>query len=420
MTNKLEAFLRAYHMVSPGDRVICALSGGGDSVALTFALYLLKDKLGITLEAAHFNHHLRGEESDRDEQFVRSFCDHYGIPLHLGGAEVQTGPKGLEASARAARYGFLRSLPGKIATAHTADDNAETVLMHLVRGTGLKGLGGITPVSGTVIRPMLLVTRREVEDFLAEYALPHVEDSSNGSDAFLRNRIRHGVMPLLKGENPRISENLSRMALRLRLDEACLSEELPVDPTVSQLREMHPARRSRCLEKILMESGFSEPEDSHISLMESLVFSDKPSARANFPGDLVIGRSYEQLEIQGGENPLPDQELSCPGTLEFPRLGLRVVCTPALELKKKYDCFTVFPQGKILVGPRRPGDAIHLSGGTKSLKKWMIDHKIPASRRMHIPVIRDERGILGAYGIGADLDRLAADLPAVELRFETI
>lgn len=420
MTNKLEAFLRAYHMVSPGDRVICALSGGGDSVALTFALYLLKDKLGITLEAAHFNHHLRGEESDRDEQFVRSFCHQYGIPLHLGGAEVQTGPKGLEASARAARYGFLRSLPGKIATAHTADDNAETVLMHLVRGTGLKGLGGITPVSGTVIRPMLLITRREVEDFLAEYALLHVEDSSNGSDAFLRNRIRHGVMPLLKGENPRISENLSRMALRLRLDEACLSEDLPVDPTVSQLREMHPARRSRCLEKILMESGFSEPEDSHISLMESLVFSDKPSARANFPGDLVIGRSYEQLEIQGGENPLPDQELSCPGTLEFPRLGLRVVCTPAQDLKKKYDCFTVFPQGKILVGPRRPGDAIHLSGGTKSLKKWMIDHKIPASRRMHIPVIRDERGILGAYGIGADLDRLAADLPAVELRFETI
>ena len=420
MTNKLEAFLRAYHMVSPGDRVICALSGGGDSVALTFALYLLKDKLGITLEAAHFNHHLRGEESDRDEQFVRSFCDQYGIPLHLGGAEVQTGPKGLEASARAARYGFLRSLPGKIATAHTADDNAETVLMHLVRGTGLKGLGGITPVSGTVIRPMLLVTRREVEDFLAEYALPYVEDSSNGSDAFLRNRIRHGVMPLLKQENPRISENLSRMALRLRLDEACLSEDLPQNPTVSQLREMHPARRSRCLEKILMESGFSEPEDSHISLMESLVFSDKPSARANFPGDLVIGRSYEQLEVQGGERSLTDQALSCPGTLEFPGLGLRVVCMPARELKKKYDCFTVLPQGRILVGSRRSGDAIHLSGGTKSLKKWMIDQKIPASRRMHIPVIRDDRGILGAYGIGADLDRLADKMPAVELRFETI
>ena len=420
MTNKLESFLREYNMIAPGDRVICALSGGGDSVALTFALYLLKDKLGITLEAAHFNHHLRGEESERDEAFVRSFCDHYDIPLHLGGAEVQTGPKGLEASARAARYGFLRSLPGKVATAHTADDNAETVLMHLVRGTGLKGLGGITPVSGTVIRPMLLITRREVEAFLAEYALPHVEDSSNGSDAFLRNRVRHGIMPLLKAENPRISENLSRMALRLRLDEEYLSQELPQNPTVSQLRELHPSRRSRCLEKMLMESGFSEPEDPHIALMEALVFSDKPSARANFPGELVIGRNYEHLEVQGGEEPLSEQELTCPGILEFPQLGLRVVCTPAQEPKKKYDCFTVFPKGRILVGPRRSGDAIHLSGGTKSLKKWMIDHKIPAAQRMRIPVIRDDQGILGVYGIGADLDRLAGTLPAVELRFETI
>lgn len=420
MTNKLEVFLRSYHMVCPGDRVICALSGGRDSVALTFALYLLRDKLDITLEAAHFNHHLRGEESDRDEQFVRAFCDRYAIPLHLGGAEVQPGPKGLEASARAARYGFLRALAGKVATAHTADDNAETVLMHLVRGTGLKGLGGIPPVSGTVIRPMLLITRQEVDAFLTEYGLPHVEDSSNGSDAFLRNRIRHGVMPLLKGENPRISENLSRMALRLRLDEDCLSSALPEGPTVSQLRQMHPARRSRCLEKMLMESGFSEPEDSHISLMEALVFSDKPSARANFPGELVIGRNYEQLEVRGGALPLQEQELPCPGALEFPQLGLRVVCTPGRELKKRYDCFTVFAQGKILVGPRRPGDAIHLSGGTKSLKKWMIDHKIPAARRMHIPVIRDECGILGAYGIGADLDRLADKLPAVELRFETM
>ncbi len=421
MTNKLESFLREYNMIAPGDRVICALSGGGDSVALTFALYLLKDKLGITLEAAHFNHHLRGEESERDEAFVRSFCDHYDIPLHLGGAEVQTGPKGLEASARAARYGFLRSLPGKVATAHTADDNAETVLMHLVRGTGLKGLGGITPVSGTVIRPMLLITRREVEAFLAEYALPHVEDSSNGSDAFLRNRVRHGIMPLLKAENPRISENLSRMALRLRLDEEYLSQDLPQDPTVSQLRELHPSRRSRCLEKMLMESGFSEPEDPHIALMEALVFSDKPSARANFPGELVIGRNYEHLEVQGGEEPLPEQELTCPGILEFPKLGLRVVCTPAQEPKKKYDCFTVLPKGRILVGPRRSGDAIHLSGGTKSLKKWMIDHKIPAAQRMRrIPVIRDDQGILGVYGIGADLDRLAGTLPAVELRFETI
>ena len=168
MLNKLLDFIRRYDLISPGDRVTCAVSGGADSVALLFALYLLREKLGITLEAAHFNHRLRGEESDGDQAFVKEFCGRYDIPLHLGSGEIIPGKKGLEAAAREARYAFLRSLPGKIATAHTADDNAETVLLHLVRGTGLKGLGGIAPVSAAVIRPMLTVTRREVEAFLRE------------------------------------------------------------------------------------------------------------------------------------------------------------------------------------------------------------------------------------------------------------
>ena len=220
MLNKLRAFLKEQALLSPGDKVIAAVSGGADSVAMLFALYLLRDELGITLEAAHFNHHLRGAESDRDEAFVTDFCGRYCIPLHLGSGRIVSGKKGLEAAARDARYAFLRSLPGKVATAHTADDNAETVLMRLIRGTGLKGLGAIAPVSGNVIRPMLTVTRDDVEAFLEEYALPHVEDSSNAEDDFLRNRIRHGILPLMRAENPRIGETLSAMALLLRQYEA--------------------------------------------------------------------------------------------------------------------------------------------------------------------------------------------------------
>ena len=226
MQNKLLTFIREQGLIERGDRIVCAVSGGADSVALLFALYLLKDKLKIQLEAAHFNHQLRGEESQRDEKFVRDFCSRYDIPLHVGGGQVQPGRKGLEAAARDARYAYLQSLDGKIATAHTADDNAETVLLHLIRGTGLKGLGGIAPKRGKLIRPMLSTTRQEVEAFLGEWNLPHVEDSSNGSDAFLRNRVRHHVMPLLRQENPRIGENLSKLALRLRLDEEYLSQQL--------------------------------------------------------------------------------------------------------------------------------------------------------------------------------------------------
>ena len=195
MLNKLAAFARQYDMIAPGDRVVCAVSGGADSVALLFGLYLMREKLDIQLEAAHFNHQLRGAESDADAEFVRALCDRYDIPLHMGTAQVQPGKKGLEAAARDARYAFLKTLPGKIATAHTADDNAETVLMHLIRGTGLKGLGGIAPVNGSIIRPMLSITRAEVEGFLQEYYVNHREDSSNRSDDFLRNRIRHHVMP---------------------------------------------------------------------------------------------------------------------------------------------------------------------------------------------------------------------------------
>ena len=224
MQNRLLKFAREQNLMAPGDTVICAVSGGADSVAMLFALYLLREKLGITLEAAHFNHNLRGEEALRDETFVRELCARYEIPLHVASGEIHPGKKGLEAAARDARYAFLEGLPGKIATAHTADDNAETILMHLVRGTGLKGLGGIAPQRGKLIRPMLGITRREVEDFLAEWHLPHVEDSTNETDAFLRNRLRHHVMPLLTAENPRIAENLSQMALRLREDEACLSQ----------------------------------------------------------------------------------------------------------------------------------------------------------------------------------------------------
>ena len=420
MLNKLERFLREQDMTRPGDTVVCAVSGGADSVALLFALYLLKEKLGIAVEAAHFNHHLRGEESDRDETFVRDLCDRYDIPLHLGGGTVVPGEKGLEAAARDARYAFLRGIPGKIATAHTADDNAETVLMHLIRGTGLKGLGGITPVHGNVIRPMLRITRKEVEAFLEEWCLSHIKDSSNGTDAFLRNRVRHHVMPLLRQENPKIAENLSQMALRLRLDEEFLSSQANSTalPGVEKLKNMPKALRNRALETFLKENGVKEPEDSHIALAESLVFSDKPSARACFPGGITLARNYDRLEVLTEEKELEEVILPCPGEVELP--GLRITCAPGEEAVNTPDAFTVAAVGTIRIRSRKAGDSIRLSGGSKSLKKLFIDRKIPAARRQQIPVVCDDAGILGVYTIGANWNRTAEGKKAVTIRFERL
>ena len=422
MLNKLVSFLRRYQMVQPGDTVTCAVSGGADSMALLFAMYLLREKLQINLRAAHFNHGLRGEESDRDEAFVRDFCDGYEIPFVSGSGTVVAGEKGLEAAARNARYAFLRSQPGKIATAHTADDNAETVLMHIVRGTGLKGLGAITPVNGSLIRPMLSVTRQDVMDFLQEYHISYVEDSSNQTDAFLRNRLRHHVMPFLYRENPQLAENLSEMALRLREDEQLLqSLETGEDlPDITQLRQMPGAQRKRVLRSFLERSGVKEPEADHVALAESLVFSEKPSAKADFPSGIVICRNYEKLQRLPDAVTFASVELPCPGQVEIPTLGLRVVCTPAQLVQKEPHCFTVSPVGKIVLRPRNSGDAIRLSGGKKTLKKLFIDRKIPAAHRQMIPVVSDEAGVLGVYGVGPDQDRIMQDGTGVQILFESV
>ena len=422
MLNKLLAFTRQQGLISPGDHIICAVSGGADSVALLFGLYLLKEKLDIRLSAAHFNHNLRGAESDRDEYFVRDFCDRYDIPLMVGSAAVTPGKNGLEAAARDARYAYLRSLPGKIATAHTADDNAETVLLHLIRGTGLKGLGGIAPISGNVIRPMLSATRQDVENFLQEWSLPHIEDSSNGTDAFLRNRLRHHIMPRLLQENPQFSENTSAMALRLRLDEACLSQAAkkasPI--SISVLKEQHPALRSRILENFLKQNGVREPEASHLNLLESLVCSDNPSAAGHFPGNITIARRYDTLvRLDSRETPA-EAILPPAGTVELPQWGIRVTCTPAQTIINTTDTFTVLPQGSITLRSRRSGDELQLSGGTKSLKKRFIDRKIPAPERSFIPILEDDAGILAVYGFGTDLRRAAQQLPALQIHIEKL
>lgn len=415
MLNKLRAFLKEQALLSPGDSVIAAVSGGADSVAMLFALYLLRDELGITLEAAHFNHHLRGAESDRDEAFVTDFCGRYDIPLHLGSGRIVPGKKGLEAAARDARYAFLRRLPGKVATAHTADDNAETVLMRLIRGTGLKGLGAIAPVSGNVIRPMLTVTRDDVEAFLEEYALPHVEDSSNAEDDFLRNRIRHGILPLMRTENPRIGENLSAMALLLRQDEACLQAMIPEEqvPDVSRLKAMEPALRRRALERFLKAQGVREPEQIHILQAEQLLYHWSPSAAMQFPGGVTIGRQYDRLVRLECAPELPETRLSVPG--ETCIGGKRFVSEYATDLEERPGSVLVCPVGVLTVRSRRSGDIMRLPGGTRSLKKMYIDRKIPASQRAAVPVLADDRGVLAVFGIGTDIRFHPDSLPAVRI-----
>ena len=216
----------------PSGRVLCAVSGGADSVCLLHSCLRLTHGGDTTVCAAHYNHCLRGGESDRDERFVRSLCASLGVELRVGRGDVAAYARehgmGTEEAARELRYAFLEEAAdelgcGYILTAHNADDNAETMLMALVRGSGPRGLAGIPPRRGRILRPMLGATRAEIEAYLAENGLEHVEDSTNECTDYTRNRIRKLCMPVLREINPRFAEAAARAGALLREDDAYLS-----------------------------------------------------------------------------------------------------------------------------------------------------------------------------------------------------
>ena len=374
-------------LTSAGDTVTAALSGGADSVAMTHCLASLGKEIGIFVKACHFNHHLREAESDRDEAFCREFCETLGIPLAVGHGDVkarmtQTG-ESLEEAARKLRYDFFAAQDGFIATAHTADDNAETVLLNLIRGTGLKGLGGIPEQRESILRPMLKVTRDEVMAYLQEHGLPHREDSSNSADDCLRNRLRHTVLPLLKAENPNFLTGVSRMTENLRQDEALLQQQADRLQSVTDLQNAPEALRRRAIRAQLCQ--IPKLSAAHIEAVEAIVLGDKPSAEVALPG-VTARREYDRLILDKGEQPtFTPVTLPCPGEVTIPELGITFYCEEKGE--------------PITIRPRKAGDSIRLKGGSKTVKKLLIDKKIPALQREIVPILERNGKILAVWGV---------------------
>lgn len=428
MNHKVLAFLREQALVSPGDRVICAVSGGADSMAMLWFFFQYREALGITLAAAHYNHGLRGAESDRDEAFVRDFCEKRAIPLYVGRGRIAPAGHGLEAAAREARYHFLTGLDleAKIATAHTANDNAETLLLHLLHGTALPGLGGIPPKRGPLIRPMLTVTRQEILAYLRLWHLPHVEDSSNAQTQFTRNRLRRELLPRMEQENPQLIRQLSACALRLREDEAYLTGQaerarrmaaLPDGRlSAAALAALPPAMQSRVLRLALRDWGLTEPDSRHLSLAAGLLAAG-PSGEVHLPG-LTLAREYDAIGPARPTGPFSPVSLPRPGSV---RAGAFTISCRETILPENFvntpfqfaiGCDTIVHHAFTL-RPRQTGDQIHLSGGTKSLKKLFIDRKIPARLRAQYPVLTAGGKVLALIGAAADTRYLVSSGAAI-------
>ena len=425
--------------------ILCAVSGGVDSMYLLSTLF----ESGHAVAAAHFNHGLRGAEADRDEAFVRDFCAGRGIAFHAGRGDTRAyaaqNRLGVEEAARTLRYAFLErtadaSGAAVIATAHTADDNAETLLMHLMRGAGLRGLGGIPPVRGRVVRPMLDVTHAEAAAYLAAHGIGHVEDSTNALDDCARNRIRHGVIPALCRENPGFLRAAGRMAALAREDEAVLDglardflREHAVGRGVcaSALTAL-PAPIARRAVRLLADAGTGAASALSYAHTEDILRVAREGGTADVTGLRAV-RWGDRLVLGAEEAAaLAACVLTVGEPLALPEAGAvvlseRIDVCPA-DVHRLFNTFYFKCEnicGNIIVGARQPGDTLRPAGRgcTKTLKALLREAGVPPWERGSVPVLRDDDGVIAVGGVGA-AERVCArpgdrDILRIEIRRES-
>ena len=420
-----------------GCRILCAVSGGADSVCLLHRLWALQPQGGFTVVAAHYNHRLRGAESDRDEAFVRDLvsrrCGEIGSPaadppvpavrLVVGSGDVASEARrrglGVEEMAREMRYAFLQETAEQtgcafIATAHNADDNAETLLLHLLRGTGLRGLGGIPPRRGNIIRPLLRTTRAQIETYLNEQDLSYVTDSTNLELQYLRNRVRRQVIPLLEDLAPGFTLRSRDIIASLRADEDILTGQAAA---VAALAQMGPESLSipaaavselpdpvavRVIRLLIgrLNGGDQDCAAVHLQSVLQLCRSADPSAQVNLPWQLTARRVYDRLVLSRGELPAacPDREVPLPGIIQTGFYEIRTEHEVyAGQRHSQWEFWLSDTLSALRIRPRRTGDDLQLPGRhTRTLKKLLIDARIPKGVRDTLPVFCTPEGTLAA------------------------
>lgn len=423
--------LRQYSLFSQGDRIAVGVSGGADSVALLRFLAALRPQFGWDLVVCHIHHGLRGAEADRDECFVRALAEQLGLPCAVSRIDAAAlalrDHISVEEAGRTARYAFFAQTAGeggRIATAHTLDDSIETVLMNLVRGTGLRGLCGIPRIRGNIVRPLLDCTRAEVEDYLGALGQPYCTDSTNLTDDYTRNRIRHDILPRLCALNPNFPGAMARMLPRLAAQQAltdCLAAQ--------SAQQLHAAcgglsRQGlsalpepvcdRLLLRLLEQNRLPVSAAAVARMTETLRTGGKLdlAARSWFfvaQGDLAAVIYAPPGGIPPVPVPLPQEETSV--ILPFsPQKSLKLtLCNKIVAntsekfnislLKYAIDCDKI--KGYSFMRTRRPGDTFIIGKKQLSLGEAWAAAGIPALLRPALMVLADEQGVLWAEEIGS-------------------
>ncbi|MFC1898990.1 tRNA lysidine(34) synthetase TilS [Chloroflexota bacterium] len=430
------------------ERLLVAVSGGPDSVCLIHILANLCKELDISLHIAHLDHQLRGKESTTDAEYVSQLAKDLNIPATIEQRDVTAyqikhhlSP---EEAAREVRYRFLSQAAlatgcDYVTVGHTADDNIETILMHLIRGTGIKGLRGLQPVSHwpyendnlTLIRPLLLLSRQEAANYCEYCQVTPRLDSSNLSLSPLRNRIRLKLVPLLESYNPQVAEALLRTARIAGEDISFLDKETALvwDKIIRRQEQtiildkkgflnLHPALKRHLLRQVIEDllGNLKDVETRHIEIIMN--FLAKPAGKAlNLPGGLVFSVDYDRYLLILGEADLspflvlePEANLTIPGetTTSGWHITTSIIERTDMAINDE-DSFTAYlDMGKtgteLLVRPRRPGDRFQPLGmrETKKLGEFMIDERIPVSWRKHIPIVSTPHGISWIVGFRID------------------
>lgn len=445
---KAEKTIEKYGMLSKGDKILIGVSGGSDSVFLLHLLNALREKYGLTLHIAHLNHGFR-REAEREADFVKKLAKTHGIPSTVKKIDVPFYAKkrrlSKQEAAREVRYSFLREVAdktgaNKIALGHTADDQAETFIMKLIRGAGPKGMAGIYPSyeeqeGRALIRPLIELGRREIIDCLRKNRIQFVKDPSNISDLYLRSRIRNKFIPHLeKKYNPKIKETFVRSAEILREEDSFLEDysrkilkgllklkdKERIEISIEPFLKLDRAIKRRLLRIIIEElrgdiKGFSM---HHIDEVMDSIAAGRTGRRINLPKGVTVQRDYDLLSIylKDARNQTSDfrhgtYNVNVPGITEIPELGL----TLWTEIKKApagfgngkaqaaFDIEKI--PGKIMVRKKREGDFFYpfgMDGKKKKLKSYFIDKKVRREERDKIPILLSGDDIIWVVGYRMD------------------